>query len=116
MYGRVVTRWRTRRLYAEAKIVMQTQTIHTPNGIRVLKRPVTRYQVAYRKGATRTLAQPVTDVRTLTNTSIRTQLVTVTDHVTDMKTITQPVTIAVTTTVVSTETDTLPVTVRVTLP
>src|SRR5436309_3685858 len=55
--GRLVTQWRTRRLYAEAKTVMQTQTIHTSNGIKVLKRPVTRYQVVYRKGAT--LTQPV---------------------------------------------------------
>ncbi len=95
---------------------MQKQTINTPNGIKVLKCPVTRYQIVFRKGATQTLAQPVTDVRTLTNTSTRTQLVTVTDQVTDTKTITQPVTIAVTSAIVSTETNTLPVTVTITLP
>jgi hypothetical protein len=116
--GHVVTRWRTRRLYAEAKTVMQTQTIHTANGIRIIKRPVTRYHVVYRKGGTKTLARPVTDVRTLTNTSTSTstRLVTVTNRVTDTQTITQPVTVVDTTTVVSTETDTLPVTVTVTLP
>jgi hypothetical protein len=67
VHGHVLTRWRTRKLYAEAKNVMRTQTIQTPHGITVLKRRVTRYQVVYRKGA----------VRTLTNTSTRTQLVTV---------------------------------------
>lgn len=116
VHGHVVTRWRTRRLYAKARTVMQTATIHTPSGIKVVRRPVTRYQVVYRKRGTTTLSQPVTDVRTLTNTSTRTQLVTATDQVTDTQTITQPVTVAVTTTVVSTETDTLPVTVTITVP
>lgn len=116
VHGHVVTQWRTRRLYAKARTVMQTATIHTPYGIKVVRRPVTRYQVVYRKRRTTTLSQPVTDVRTLTNTSTRTQLVTATDHVTDTQTITQPVTVAVTTTVVSTETDTLPVTVTITVP
>jgi hypothetical protein len=114
VHGHIVTRWRTRELYAEAKTVMQTQTIQTPHGIKLVRRPVTRYQVVYRKGGTRTLSRPVTDVQTLTNTSTR--LVTVTNHVTDTATITQPETIVDTTTVVSTETDTLPVTVTVTLP
>lgn len=114
VHGHLVTRWRTRKLYAEAKTVMQTQTIHTRHGIEVVKRPVTRYRVVYHKGGTRTLSKPVTDVRTLTNTS--TQLVTVTDHVTVCVSVSQPVTVVDTTTVVSTETDTLPITVTVTLP
>ena len=116
VHGRLVTRWRTRKLYAEARTVMQTQTIHTAHGIRVVRRPVTRYQVVYRKGKTSTVSHPVTDVQTLTNTN--TQLVTVTNHVTDTQTVTQPITVVETTTVVSTETQTvtLPITVTVTVP
>lgn len=116
VHGHVVTRWRLRKVYAKAQTVMQTRTIHTAHGTRVVTRPVTRYHVVYRKhvvrknGKTRTVLRPVTTSQTRTNT----QLVTVTRQVTDNRTVvvTQPVT----TTVVSTETDTVPVTVTVTLP
>jgi hypothetical protein len=114
-HGRVVTRWRLRRVYEQAQTVLQTQTVRTPNGIRLVTRPVTRYRLVYRKrlvrvnGKARTVLRPVTDTQTRTNT----QLLTVTRQVTNNQvvTVTQPVT----TTVVSTETDTVPVTVTVTV-
>jgi len=124
VHGHLVTRWHTRKVYARAQTVLQTQTIHTPNGTRVLTRPVVRYRVAYRKqvvtehGKTRTVLQPVTDGQTVTNT--RTQVVTSTREVTDeqVTTVREPVTVVATTTVVSTVTETVPVTVTlpVTLP
>jgi hypothetical protein len=120
VHGHLVTRWRTRKVYARAQTVLQTQTIQTPNGTRVVTHPVVRYRIAYRKkvikvnGKTRTVMQPVTSGQTITNT--RTQVVTSTRQVTDTKTVTQPVTRVVTTTVVSTETDTVPITVTVTVP
>jgi hypothetical protein len=118
VHGRLVTRWRTRKVYARAQTVLQTHTIHTPGGLRVVTHPVVRYRITYRKrvvtknGTTRTVLQPVTSAQTITNT--RTQLVTSTRRVTDKEvtTVTQPVT----TTVVSTETDTVGITVTVTVP
>lgn len=111
-HGRLVTRWRTRKVYARAHTVLQTQTIRTPHGLRVVTHPIVRYRVTYRKhvvtrnGKTRTVLQPVTNTKT--------QVVTSTRQVTDkeVSTVTQPVT----TTVVSTETDTVAVTVTVTVP
>ena len=49
--GHVVTRVRVRRrvVYARAQTVLQTETIKTPTGTRVVTRPVTRYHVIYRK-------------------------------------------------------------------
>jgi hypothetical protein len=122
VHGRLVTRWRVRKVYEKAKTVLETQTIHTKNGIRVVTHPVTRYQVVYRKrvirehGKTRTVLQPLTT--TQTHTSTNTQLVTVTRQVTQtqVRTVTQPVTNVVTTTVVSTQTETVPVTVTITVP
>jgi hypothetical protein len=105
-----VTRWRVRRVIAKAQTVLETETLRTPNGIRVVTHPVTRYRVVYRKhlvkvrGKTRTVLQPLTTTQTLTKTS--TELVTVTHQVTQ----------AVTTTVVTTETDTLPLTVTLPVP
>jgi hypothetical protein len=118
VHGHLVTRWRTRKVYARAQTVMQTQTIRTSHGLRVVTRPVVHYRVAYRKhvvtvnGKTHTVLQPVTDAQTITST--KTQLVTSTRQVTDKEvtTVTQPVT----TTVVSTETDTVALTVTVTVP
>ena len=117
IHGHVVTRWRVRKVLAQAQTVLETQTVHTPNGIRLVTHPVTRYRVVYRKhlvkvhGKTRTVLQPLTDTRTLTKTS--TQFVTLTRQVTNQEfvTVTQPVT----NTVVSTETDTLPLTITVTV-
>jgi hypothetical protein len=104
-HGRVVTRWRVREMVAHAQTVLETQTLRTPNGIRVVTRPVTRYRVVH--GKTRTVLRP------LTSTQTNTDLVTVTRQVTDKQfvTVTQPVT----NTVVSTETDTLPLTVTLTV-
>lgn len=120
-HGHLVTRWRTRTVYPRARTVLQTQTIHTPHGTRVVMRPVVHTRVAYRKhvvtvnGKTRTVSRPVTNARTITNT--RTQVVTSTRDVTNPQvTVTQPVTVVATTTVVSTVTNTLPVTVTVTVP
>lgn len=114
--GHVVTRWRMRKVYAQAQTLLRTQTIRTPNGTRVVARPVLRYRIAYRRkvvtagGRTRTVSQPVTNTKT--------QLVTSTREVTNTQvvTITKPVTVAATTTVVSTETESLPITVTVTVP
>ena len=121
-HGHLVTRWRTRTVYTRGQTVMQTQTIHTPNGTRIVMRPVVRTRVAYRQhvvtvnGKTRTVSQPVTNAQTITNT--RTQVVTSTRDVTNQQvtTVTQPVTMVATTTVVSTVTNTLPITVTVTVP
>jgi hypothetical protein len=121
-HGRVVTRWRLRRVRAQAQTVLETQLVHTPEGIRMVTRPVTRYRVVYRKhlvtvqGKARTVLQPVTNTKTFTSTS--TQRVTVTDQVTDNQavTVTKPVTVVATTTVVSTQTETVPLTITVTVP
>jgi hypothetical protein len=115
IHGHVVTRWRVRKVLAQAQTVLETQTIHTPNGIRVVTHPVTRYQVVYRKhlvkahGKTRTVLQPLANTQTLTKSS--TQVVTRQVTSKEFVTVTQPVT----NTVVSTETDTLPVTTTVTV-
>ena len=120
VHGHLVTRWRTRKVYSRAQTVMQTETIQTPNGTRVVTHPVVRYRIAYRKhvvtvnGKTRTVLQPVTNAQTVTNT--KTQVVTSTRQVTDRTTVTQPVTVVDTTTVVSTVTETVPITVTVTVP
>ena len=48
---------------------MRTQTIQTPDGPRLITRPVTRFRVVYRKqlatgpGETRTVTRQVTDSR-----------------------------------------------------
>lgn len=116
VHGHTVTRWRVRKVAAQAHTVLQTQTIHTPNGIRVVRRPVTRYQVVYRKkvvrshGGTRTVRQAVTNTKTNTST----QLETVTRELTRTQTltVTKPVTVVSTQTV----TQTVPLTITVTLP
>jgi hypothetical protein len=129
--GHTVVRWRVRRkvVYARAQTVLQTRTIHTPTGTRVVTRPVTRYHVIYRKhvvtvhGKTRTVNQPVTDVQTQTQTQTRTQTQTQTVRVTQPVTETQvrtttqqsTTTVVQTTTVITTVT--LPgTTVTVTVP
>jgi hypothetical protein len=100
--GQVVTRSGLRKLYSQAQTVMRTQTIQTPQGIRLVTDPVTRYRVVYRRdlvtgpGETRTVTRQVTDSQLVTVTRQRTMYVT--------------------TTVVSTKTATLPITVTVTVP
>jgi hypothetical protein len=105
-HGHVVTRWRVRRLAARAQTVLQTQTVRTPNGVRLVTHPVTRYRVVYRKH----------QITAPGRTQIQTQ--TVTRQVTDSQvvTVTHRVTVVNTTTVVSTVTDTVPVTITVTVP
>jgi hypothetical protein len=125
--GHTVVRWRVRRkvVYARAQTVLQTRTIHTPTGTRVVTRPVTHYQVVYRKhvvtvhGKTQTVNRPVTNVQTQTQTQTQTSTVRVTQPVTvtQVRTTTQQTTTTVvqTTTVITTVT--LPgTTVTVTAP
>ena len=105
--GRTILQWRVRRrvLYAQAQTVLQTKTIRTPNGTRVVTRPVTRYRVVYRKrvvtvsGKTQTVRTPVTQTATVRVT----QPVTVTQ----VKT----ATLHATTTVIQTKTTTVITTV-----
>ena len=98
--GHVVTRTRLRRLYSQAQTVLRTQTIETPQGIRLVTHPVTRYRVVYRKD----LVTRPGETRTVTR------------QVTDSRVVTRQVTVVATTTVVSTKTDTLPITITVTVP
>jgi hypothetical protein len=118
--GRIVTHWRLRKVYAQPQNVLETRTIRTPNGMRLVTHPVTRYRVAYRKevvtahGQTQTVVRPVTNAETLTRTV--TSQVANTQLVTQVVTVTHPVTVGVTTTVVSTKTVPLPITVTITIP
>lgn len=122
IHGRTVIRWRVRRkvVQAQAQTVMQTETVKTPSGSKVITRPVVRYRVAYRQkvvtrnGKTRTVDVPQTVTASQTSAVTRTQ--------TDVQTVTQPVTVTRTVTATSTVTQpgttvTLPgTTVTVTLP
>jgi hypothetical protein len=122
IHGRTVIRWRVRRkvVQAQAQTVMQTETVKTPSGSKVITRPVVRYRVAYRQkvvtrnGKTRTVDVPQTVTASQTIAVTRTQ--------TDVQTVTQPVTVTRTVTATSTVTQpgttvTLPgTTVTVTLP
>ena len=122
IHGRTVVRWRLRRkvVEAQAQTVMQARTVQTPNGAKVITRPVVHYRIVYRKkvvtkgGKTSTIVVPQTVTDSQTNTITRTQ--------TDVQTITRPVTVVQTQTVNSTvtlpgTTVTLPgTTVTVTLP
>lgn len=115
--GHTLVRWRVRRkvVQAQAQTVMQTETVQTPGGTKVISRPVVRYQVAYRKkvvrvnGKARTVIVPQTVTNSQTNTISRTQ--------TNVQTVTQPVTVvqAETQTETIVSTTTLPGT-TVTLP
>lgn len=126
IHGHTVIRWHVRRkvVQAQAQTVMQTETIKTPTGSKVVTRPVVRYRVAYRQkvvtrnGKTRTVDVPQTVTNSQTSAVTRTQ----TDVQTDVQTVTQPVTVTGTVTVTTTVTQpgttvTLPgTTVTVTLP
>jgi hypothetical protein len=63
-----------KRVYAKPTTVMETRTIQTPGGAKVVTRPVVRYRVVYRKkvvlvhGKPVTVRQSVTDTRMLTDT------------------------------------------------
>ena len=101
-HGHVVTHWRLRRLSSQAPTVLLTQTIQTPNGVRLVTRPVTRSRVIYQRHVV----------------TVRGKLRTVSRQVTDTKvvTVTHRVTVVATTTVVSTKTDPIPITVTIPLP
>jgi hypothetical protein len=104
IHGHTVVRWRVRRkvVEAQARTVMERQTIRTPSGTRVVTRPVVRYRVVYRKkvvkvgGKTSTVVVPQTVTDSRTTTVSRTQ--------TEVQTVTDPVTVVRTQTVVSTVT------------
>ena len=93
IHGRTVIRWRVRRkvVQAQAQTVMQTETVKTPTGTKVISRPVVRYRVAYRQkvvtrnGKTRTVDVPLTVTASQTSTVTRTQM--------GVQTVTQPVTV-----------------------
>lgn len=109
VHGNTVIRWRVRRkvIQAHAQTVMQTQTVQTPGGTKVITRPV----VTYRKKVVRAAGKKSTVVVSQTITDSRTRTVSRTE--TDVQTVTRPVTVV--RTVVSTVT--LPgTTVTVTLP
>jgi hypothetical protein len=67
-----------KRVYAKPTTVMETRTIQTPGGTKVVTRPVVRYQVVYRKkvvlvhGKPVTVRQRITDTRMLTDTRLLT--------------------------------------------
>jgi hypothetical protein len=90
MHGRTVVKRIpvVKRVYAKPTTVMETRTIQTPGGAKVVTRPVVRYQVVYRKkvvlvhGKPVTVRQSVTDTRMLTDT----RLLTVTNVVTNERT------------------------------
>jgi len=113
LHGKLVTR--LRKVPAQAQTVLQTKTLHTATGVRVVRQRVTRYRVAYRKrlvrvhGKTRTVLQPLTRTQVLTKT--RTSVLTDKQVVTNKQlvTVTKPVTVPVT------NTKTLPVTTTVTV-
>jgi hypothetical protein len=110
VHGHTVMRWRVRRKVAEARAqtVMQTQTLRTPGGTKVITRPVVSYRKKVVKvggKSTVVLSKTITDSQT--STVSRTQ--------TDVETVTRPVTVVKTQTAVTTVT--LPgTTVTVTLP
>jgi hypothetical protein len=89
--------------------VLQTQTVQTPGGTKVITRPVVTYrkQVVRLRGKTRTVVVAKTVTNSQTSTVSQTQ--------TDLRTVTQPVTVVQTQTVTSTVTEPA-VTVTVTLP
>jgi hypothetical protein len=101
-HGHVVTRWRLRRLAPQAQTVLRTQTVDTPSGVRVVTRPVNRYQVVNQRHVVTVAGQPRTVTRQVT--------------VTRVATVTRRVTVMETTTAVSTKTEPLPITVTVPLP
>lgn len=117
IHGRKVVRWRVRRevVQARAQTVLQTRTVQTPGGTKVVTRPV----VTYRKEVVRVRGKPRTVVvaKTVTNSQTSTvlQTSTVSRTQTDVQTVTQPVTVVQTQTVTSTVTEPA-VTVTVTVP
>jgi hypothetical protein len=90
-HGKVVLRRVAvvRRIFAKPVTVMETQTIQTPSGIKVVRRPVIHYQPVYRRKVIRlhgkavTINQVVTDTRMLTDT----QFLTTTNVVTNEHTV-----------------------------
>jgi hypothetical protein len=103
-HAHTIIRWRAGRKVVETQghTVMQTETVQTPAGMKVITHPVDRFQVVYRKkvvtknGKTSTVVVPQTVTNSQTSTVLRTQ--------TAVRTVTQPVTVVETRTVVSTVT------------
>jgi hypothetical protein len=90
IHGRTVVHWRVRRkvVEAQARTVMQRETVQMPGGTKVITRPVVHYRVAYRKvvkngkASTVVVARTVTDSRTSTVSRAETAVPTVTQPVT----------------------------------
>lgn len=109
-HGHVVTHWRLRTISSQAQTmlsprvqtVLQTQTIQTPSGVRLVTRPVTHYRVVYRKQIVTAPGEPQTITRQRTDTRV--------------VTVTHKVTVVATITVVSTKTDPVSITVTAPLP
>ena len=103
-------------IYAKPTTVMETRTIQTPGGTKVVTRPVVRYKPVYRRkvvlvhGKAVTVNQIVTNTRMLTDT----QLLTVTNEHTSVVVQNQTVNQTVNQTQTLTKTETAPV-VTVTL-
>jgi hypothetical protein len=122
VHGRTVVRYRLRKkvVLAQARTVLETQTIHTAHGIKVVTRPVIRYRVTYRKHVITVAGKPVIVTTPVTNTQVLTNTLSQTETRTQTRTQTQTVSVPVTTTVISTETlpvtSTKTLTVTVTLP
>jgi hypothetical protein len=139
VHGRIVTRIRTRKVIAQAQTVLQTQTIHTPRGTKIVTKPVIHYHPVFRKkivkihGKTHTVLQPVTNTQQLTNTQLVTTTKQMTVPVTQTRQITSTstqivpttiiqtttvnhaTTVVITTTLISTETVTVPTTITTTV-
>lgn len=100
IHGHTVVRWRVRRkvVEAQAQTVMQRRTVRTPDGTKVITRPVVTYRKKVVKvgGKTSTVAVPQTITDSRTSTVLQTK--------TAIQTVTRPVTVVQTQTVVSTVT------------
>jgi hypothetical protein len=106
-----------KRVYAKPVTVQETRTLQTPGGVKVVTRPVVRYQPVYRKRVIRVNGKPVTVNQVVTDTKMLTdtQLQTVTNEHTNTVVQNQTQTLNQTVTNVRTETSP-PDTVTVTGP
>jgi hypothetical protein len=126
IHGHTVVRWHAGRrvIETQANTVMQTETVQTPSGTKVVTRPLTRLQVVYRKkvvtkhgkASTVVVPQTVTDLHTNTLASTETRVQTVTQPMTVVQTRTLVSTVTAPTTTVTLPGTTVTVTVPVTIP
>lgn len=104
--GRVVVKHvlAVKRIYAKPTTLVQTQTVRTPAGTRVITRPVVRFQPVYRNHVVTVQGKRVTVSRVVTNSQMltSTQRATVTNEQTN--TVVQTQTVSETATVTRTQT------------